>query len=137
MEQKLRDLIKQAMLEKNTEKKQTYKNILETAQKIAKEKKTEVTDSLIFDAAKKEIKQINDLLSYVKETDDKYTVLVQNKEYAESILPKMVSEQEILDFLTTHSIEKNMGTCMKALKAEFKDSLDGKLASQATKKYLG
>ena len=122
MEQKLRELIKQAMLEKNTEKKQTYKNILETAQKIAKEKKTEVTDSLIFDAAKKEIKQINDLLSYVKETDDKYKVLVQNKEYAESILPKMVSEQEILDFLTSNNIDKNMGTCMKALKAEFKDS---------------
>ena len=137
MEQKLRDLIKQAMLEKNTEKKQTYKNILETAQKIAKEKKTEGTDSLIFDAAKKEIKQINDLLSYVKETDDKYTVLVQNKEYAESILPKMVSEQEILDFLTSNNIDKNMGTCMKALKAEFKDSLDGKLAAKATKKYLG
>lgn len=137
MEKKLRDLIKQAMLEKNIEKKQTYKNILETAQKIAKEKKTEVTDSLIFDAAKKEIKQINDLLEYVKETDDKYTVLVQNKEYAESILPKMVSEQEILDFLTTNSIEKNMGTCMKALKAEFKDSLDGKLASQTVRKYLG
>ena len=39
MEQKLRELIKQAMLEKNTEKKQTFKNILETAQKIAKEKK--------------------------------------------------------------------------------------------------
>lgn len=137
MEKKLRELIKQAMLEKNAEKKQTYKNILETAQKIAKEKKTEVTDSLIFDAAKREIKQINDLLEYVKETDDKYTVLVQNKEYAESILPKMVTEQEILAFLTTHSIEKNMGTCMKALKAEFKDSLDGKLASQTTKKYLG
>ena len=137
MEQKLRDLIKQAMLEKNTEKKQTYKNILETAQKIAKEKKTEVTDSLIFDAAKKEIKQLNDLLAYVKETDDKYTVLVQNKEYAESILPKMVSEQEILDFLTSNNIDKNMGTCMKALKAEFKDSLDGKLAAKATKKYLG
>ena len=137
MEQKLRDLIKQAMLEKNTEKKQTYKNILETAQKIAKEKKTEVTDSLIFDAAKKEIKQINDLLSYVKETDNKYKVLVQNKEYAESILPKMVSEQEILDFLTSNNIDKNMGTCMKALKAEFKDSLDGKLAAKTTKKYLG
>lgn len=137
MEQKLRDLIKQAMLEKNTEKKQTYKNILETAQKIAKEKKTEVTDSLIFDAAKKEIKQINDLLAYVTETDEKYKVLVQNKEYAESILPKMVSEQEILDFLTKNNIDKNMGTCMKALKAEFKDSLDGKLASQTVRKYLG
>ena len=137
MEKKLRELIKQAMLEKNTEKKQTYKNILETAQKIAKEKKTEVTDSLIFDAAKKEIKQINDLLEYVKETDNKYKVLVQNKEYAESILPKMVSEQEILDFLTSNNIDKNMGTCMKALKAEFKDSLDGKLAAKTTKKYLG
>ena len=137
MEQKLRELIKQAMLDKNTEKKQTYKNILETAQKIAKEKKTEVTDSLIFDAAKKEIKQINDLLEYVKETDNKYKVLVQNKEYAESILPKMVSEQEILDFLTSNNIDKNMGTCMKALKAEFKDSLDGKLAAKTTKKYLG
>lgn len=133
MEQKLRELIKQAMLEKNTEKKQTYKNILETAQKIAKDKKTEVTDSLIFDAAKREIKQINDLLAYVKETDEKYRVLVQNKEYAESILPKMVSEQEILAFLTTHSIEKNMGVCMKALKVEFKDNLNGKVASQVVR----
>lgn len=135
MEQKLRELIKQAMLEKNTEKKQTYKNILETAQKIAKDKKVEVTDSLIFDAAKREIKQINDLLAYVKETDEKYKILVQNKEYAESILPKMVTEQEILDFLTTHSIEKNMGICMKALKAEFKDNLNGKVASQVVRQY--
>lgn len=124
------------MLEKNTEKKQIYKNILETAQKIAKEKKTEVTDSLIFDAAKKEIKQINDLLVYVKETDERYKVLGENKSYAESILPKMVTEKEILDFLTSNSIDKNMGTCMKALKAEFKDSLDGKVASQVVRKYL-
>ena len=135
MEQKLRELIKQAMIEKNTEKKQTYKNILETAQKIAKDKKVEVTDSLIFAAAKKEIKQINDLLAYVKETDEKYKILVQNKEYAESILPKMVTEQEILDFLTTHSIEKNMCICMKALKEEFKDNLDGNVASQVVRQY--
>lgn len=47
----------------------------------------------------------------------------------------MVSEQEILDFLPTHSIEKNMGICMKALKAEFKDNLDGKVASQVVRQY--
>ena len=41
MEQKLRALIKEAMIEKKetgkTNKYQTYKNILETAQKLAKE----------------------------------------------------------------------------------------------------
>ena len=63
MEKKLRELIKQAMIEKRktgkSNKYQTYKNILETAQKIAKEKKSDVTDSIILEATKKEIKQAN------------------------------------------------------------------------------
>lgn len=61
MEQKLRSLIKEAMAArmKNrsvaTENRyQTLKNILETAQKTAKDKKIDtISDSMIVDAAKK------------------------------------------------------------------------------------
>ena len=62
----LRTNIKNAMIAKKNNpnietitKYQTYKNILETAQKIAKDKRIDITDSIIVDAAKKEIKQLN------------------------------------------------------------------------------
>lgn len=57
MEQKLRALIKEAMIEKKetgkTNKYQTYKNILETAQKLAKASLAAVNDGFIYDAAKR------------------------------------------------------------------------------------
>ena len=60
MEQRLRELIKQAMIKKkNTGDElpyQTYKNILEKAQKLAKDAKEDaISDSRIVEAAKKEV----------------------------------------------------------------------------------
>lgn len=48
----------------------------------------------------------------------------------------MTSEDEILDYLTSNKVEKNMGLCMRVLKVKFKDTLDGKIASQVVKKYI-
>lgn len=139
MEQKLRALIKEAMLEKNKNKQVTYKNILETAQKTAKKQgaNVEVTDEMIVNAAKSEIKQLNDLIGFCKNDAERLAVAKQNIEYCEAILPKMASEQEIIDYLTTENVEKNMGKCMKALKSEFGANLDGRMASGVVKKYIG
>lgn len=136
MEKTLRDLIKKAMIEKDKNAQLTYKSILENAQKLAKEKKEDINDSYIIAAAKKEIKQLEDLLKYCEANPDKATEVETKIELAERILPKMTSENDIKNFLIGNNIERNMGVCMKALKAEFKDSLDGKAASGVVKEYI-
>lgn len=137
METKLRNEIKIALSNKLKEKTtesdcryQTLKNILETAQKMAKEKKTEVTDNFIIDAAKREIKQLNELLSYGENAEATYCISV-----AEEFLPKMASEDEIKEFLSTIEL-KNIGLAMKALKKHFGNSFDGKMASQIVREML-
>ena len=131
----LRTKIKEAMIEKKNTgdglRYQTLKNVLEKAQKIAKEQRTDViTDSMIVDAAKKEIKQHKDLLEYCTEGSDKYNETIKCIGYAEEMLPKMASEDDILTFLNVNKDKiNNIGAAMKLLKAEFGDSLDGKLAS--------
>ena len=145
MEKKLRQLIKEAMIAKmkdksveNENKYQTLKNILETAQKVAKEKRIEeLSDSMIVDAAKKEIKQLNDLLVYCKDNETKKVEIDICLTTAELLLPQMATREEISLFVEKNkNIAENIGAMMKLLKAEFGDTLDGKLASQIVKEIL-
>lgn len=136
MEKMLRDLIKKAMIEKNKLAQLTYKSILENAQKLAKEKKEGVNDSYIIAAAKKEIKQLEDLLSYCKESTEQYNEVKAKVKLAEGILPRMASKEDMMYYLVSTEMEKNIGICMKALKSRFKDSLDGRIASGVVKKYM-
>lgn len=136
MEKKIRTLIKDSMINKDKVALTTYKSILENAQKLAKDKKEDVNDSYIITSIKKEIKQLEDLLSYCKDGTDKYTEIKKKIDIAASLLPQMASKEEILDFLTSNNIEKNMGICMKSLKAQFSTNLDGKTASQVVKEYI-
>lgn len=145
MEQKLRNLIKEAMklksknsTDENVAIYQTRKSILENAQKLAKEQKTNITDSHIYDAAKKEIKQLNDLMDFVSPDDSKrineITIKVAT---AKELLPDMVSKEEIKSFVESHKDEaNNIGAMMKLLKSKYADSLDGKLASVIVKEVL-
>lgn len=136
MEKMLRDLIKKAMIEKNKLAQLTYKSILENAQKLAKEKKEEVNDSYIISAAKKEIKQLEDLLKYCEENSPKFVETEAKIALAEGILPRMTSKEDMMYYLVSMKMEKDMGVCMKALKLRFKDSLDGRIASGVVKEYI-
>ena len=141
METKLRGLIKEAMLErKNTGdglRYQTYKNILEKAQKAAKEKLMEVlTDDFIYDAAKKEVKQLEDTLQFLKPEDSRYVDTTMAISYAKELLPAMTSKEDMLEYLNALNVEKNMGLCMKTLKGHFGAMCDGKLAQETVKEYL-
>ena len=135
MEQKLRALIKKAMIEKK-ETGKTYNNIWETAQKLAKASLAAVNDGYIYDAAKKEMKQLADLQAFCKPGTSRYDDIAECMEIAQSILPKMATPEEILSFLRGEHLEKNMGVCMKAVKAKFGDALDGKVASMVVKQYI-
>ena len=144
LEEKLRSLIKDAMIAKrksasveNMLRCITLKNILETAQKVAKEKKVDVTDSMIVDAAKKEIKQLNELLEYCNGNDEKVAETDICIKIAKELLPTMATESDIINFVMKHKVEAdNIGAMMKLLKSEFGDSLDGKMASQIVRNNL-
>lgn len=140
---KLRNNIKIALKEKletkNDTKYSVYKNILDKTQKDVKEKKIEViTDDYVITAARKELKQLEDTLSYItKESDpDRYEKLTTSIAIVNGFLPKSISENEILDFLKNNDIDKNMGVCMKALKNKFGVNLDGRTASSIVKNYI-
>lgn len=139
----LRNNIKIALKEKletkNDTKYSVYKNILDKTQKDVKEKKIEViTDDYVITAARKELKQLEDTLSYItKESDpDRYEKLTTSIAIVNDFLPKSVSENEILDFLKNNDVDKNMGICMKALKNKFGVNLDGRTASNIVKNYI-
>lgn len=147
MEKKLRDAIKEAMIVKskdnstvNVEIYKTRKNILETAQKIAKEKQTDITDSMIYDAAKREIKQLADVLQYCGGKIEKQEIINKCVTEAETWLPEMTSEKEIVDFVEIYKRENkdnfNIGSVMKALKEKYQDNLDSKLASNIVKSMI-
>lgn len=131
--------LKEKLKTKNDTKYSVYKNILDKTQKDVKEKKLEViTDDYVITAARKELKQLEDTLSYItKESDpDRYEKLTTSIAIVNDFLPKSISENEILDFLKNNDIDKNMGICMKALKNKFGVNLDGRTASNIVKNYI-
>lgn len=137
MQNKIRQLIKEAMVNKNENAKTTYKSILETALKAAKaDGNRAVTDNDFIDAAKKEVKLLKDFLEYVSNDAEKVTEINEKLGYCEVILPKMATAEQILEYLTTNNVEKNMGVCMKTLKAAFGSTLDGKVASATVRNYI-
>lgn len=144
MEQKLRLLIKTAMVAKHKAKSietevryQTFKNILENAQKVAKEKKCDVTDSMIIDAAKKEIKQLNDLKTFCDNDEKRKQEINIGITTANELLPEMASKDQIKEFVVNYPGGlKSIGDAMKALREKYGDRLDNKLASQVVRECL-
>ena len=137
METRVRMLIKDAMRDKNEAAKLTYRSILENAQKIAKnDGNRAVTDDDFIKAAKNEIKQLNDLYEYVKNDSVRATEIAEKVGYCQGLLPQAVTEEQILEYLNTNNIEKNIGVCMKNLKAQFGSALDGKLAQGVVRQYI-
>ena len=138
MEKKIRQLVKQAMIDKNDNAKITYKSILENGLKIAKnDGNRTATDDDFIKAAKNEIKQLTELAEYVKD-DPRRTFTINKKiSYCEEILPQMVTREQILDYLNANGIEKNIGVCMRTLKTQFGSVLDGKMAQSVVKEYIG
>ena len=137
MEAKVRHLIKEAMIQKNETAKITYKSILENALKIAKaDGNRAVTNDDFIKATRNEIKQLKDLYEYAKTDEVRAKEITEKIEYCEFILPEQITEDQIIDYLTSNNIEKNIGVCMKSLKAHFGSNLDGKMAQTVVRQYI-
>lgn len=131
--------LKEKIETKNSINYSVYKNILDKAQKDAKENKCDViADEYIIRAARKELKQLEDTLSYITNESDpkRFSELTESIAVVNNFLPKSISNQVIAEYLLDSHIEKNMGICMKSLKLKFEALLDSKVASEVVKEYI-
>lgn len=142
---KINDCIKAAMINKNSMQKNTYKSIKSRALNNAKEKHLEVTDDIVIDSIKKELKELYQTKeSYEKltnPTDEQLDFMLQlhfiiiNLE--EEWLPQQLSEEELK--MEVKSILMNLpgdvtfGVKMKIVMKELKDKADGKLINKIVK----
>lgn len=141
---KLKEEIKEAMIKKDSKKKDVLKMILSKATEIAKEAKTEViTDSMVFDAAKKELKQLQQTIDSLKgkENTDLYKESVLKSDILKNgYIPEQMSEEELKTSLALFIEENNLKSEGKAairkIMPEYKDKADGKLVNKIALELL-
>jgi uncharacterized protein YqeY len=142
---KIRNQIKEAMISKDTIKRDVLKMVLDKAKAIVKEKNPVDTpdvipDDIIIQAVQKEIKQLNQTKDALigKESTDLYTETTSKINILSEYLPKMMSEEEV-DKAVFGILSKgdydNFGLKMKACMAELKGKADSKLIKQIVEKY--
>lgn len=138
MIKKLQEEIKQAMIAKDTVKRDVLKMVLNKAREIAKEAKTEeISDAMVVDAAKKELKQLNQTIDSLKGREDSelYKESIRKAEIIfEGYLPKQMSEEELraelAAFIETSGLKGAGKAAMKTVMPAFKDKADGKLIAK-------
>lgn len=140
--------IKDAMKQKDINKRDVLKMALSKAQAIAKEKKCDITDEIMLDGIAKEVKQLkqtrDSLVGY--ESSELYVSTVGKIETLETYLPKMMTEEEITAFIEQEVIEltfvnvqispKIKGMLMKNIMPKLKGKADSKVISDCVSKVL-
>lgn len=142
---KIRNQIKEAMINKDTIKRDVLKMVLDKAKAIVKEKNPVdtpdvISDDVIIQAVQKEVKQLNQTKDALigKESTDLYTETTSKINILSEYLPKMMGEEEVdravFDILSKGDYD-NFGLKMKACMAELKGKADSKLIKQIVEKY--
>lgn len=129
MFKKIQDEIKSAMRDKDIDKKGVLKMVSSKAQMIAKEKKSDVTDEIVSNAIKKELKQLNQTKDSLKgyEDSDLFKSTMNKIQILSGYLPKEMNKEEV-EAKVAEILSKvdypNFGAKMKAVMAELKGKAD-------------
>ena len=141
MYNKIMSDIKEAMKNKETDKKDVLKMAVTKAQAVAKEKKCEVTEEIMLDGIKKELKQLNQTKDSLKgkEDSDLYKSTMYKIEVLNKYLPEMLSAEDVavkVKMLLEEVKPKNKGEAMKVVMKELKGKADNKVISKCVDEYL-
>ena len=139
---KINEEIKNAMMNKDTSKRDVLRAIKSSANLMAKENHTEITNEHVISAIKKEIKTLNGTVVSMEMNpaaanavaDAKYRISI-----LEAYLPKMMTKEEVMNIAENiiKTLENpNMGTAMKAVMSELKGKADGKMISSVVSEIL-
>ena len=145
LKEKLLENLKEAMKEKDTNKKNVIQMVRAAILQIEKDKQIEVTDEQIMEIIAKENKKRKDSIADYEKGGRQDLVDQINEEIAvlNEYLPKQLTAEE-LENKVKEIVEKvgatsmkDMGKVMKVAKEEIGVAADGKAINEAVKKILG
>ena len=147
--ERIKNDIKQAMIDKDEVKKNTLKMVVNKANAQAKDialkNKTEIelTDEIMITAINKEFKQVEETIAMIESNDKTDSELYANSVKARAILaeylPKQLTEEELeveIRKLLEGIDTSNKGLVMKTVMGELKGKANGKLINTVTMKIL-
>lgn len=140
---KIKNDIKEAMINKDELTKNTLRMVQSNAQLEAKEKKEELSNTHILNAINKELKQTRQALKMLEDnnqtTGNFYGETVKRISILEKYLPKQLTEAEIeveVRKLIEGIDKTNKGLVMKTVMPALKGKADGKLINQVVTRIL-
>lgn len=147
--ERIKNDIKQAMIDKDEVKKNTLKMVVNKANAQAKDialkNKTEIelTDEVMIAAINKEFKQVEETIAMIESNGKTDSELYANSVKARAILaeylPKQLTEEELeveIRKLLEGIDTSNKGLVMKTVMGELKGKANGKLINTVTMKIL-
>lgn len=142
----LREQMITALKENNKFKKQVLSSIISTSMNIAIDKgcKDNITEETVNTAILKELKTANEMLDTCpSDRIEQLKEFTQRIEIIKSYAPRMMSEEEIRNFIKEiaqdNNIElalKNKGQIMKLIMTKLKGKADGKLVNNVIQEML-
>lgn len=144
LKEKLMEDLKNAMKEKNTNKKNAIQMVRTAILQIEKDKGIEVEDAKILEIIAKEVKTRKDSISEF-EKGGREDLVKQAQEEIDTLstyLPKQLTREEIEEKVKTIIAKidaksiKDMGKVMKEAKAEIGTAADGKTINEVVKQLL-
>ena len=128
--------IKESMKSKDTHRRDVLKQVQTKAQAFAKENKCDITDEIVMDSIRKELKQLNQTLEAIKSKpeSDLYKSTTYKIEVLTEYLPKQLNKQECLN--AVQSAIDNAGEVANAksligiVMKELKGKADNKLIKE-------
>lgn len=144
--EKIRTDMVESMKENNKFKKEVLSSIISTATNMAIDKgcKDNITEEIVSAAILKELKTANEMLDTCpSDRLEQLKEFTQRIEIIRSYAPRMMSEEEIKNFIKetaqNNNIEltfKNKGQIMKVVMPQLKGKADGKLVNNVVQEML-
>lgn len=145
LKEKLLEDLKQAMKEKNVNRKNVVQMVRTAILQVEKDKGIDVTDEQILNIIAKELKTRKDSLADFQKAGRADLINQVNEEISvlEEYLPKQLSDEElkekVKEIITKVGATtiKDMGNVMKTAKTEIGAKADGKRINEVVKELLG
>ena len=149
----IKDEIKTAMKNKDSDCKDVLKMVVDKAKAIVKEKnptgtEEDISDDIVIQAIQKEVKQLNQTKESLhgKEDTELYIATTRKIGILSQYLPVQMNEEELKEFIERKLIEltsvnveispKIKGMVMKNIMPELKGKADNKMVAQILDKLL-
>lgn len=133
--------IKEAMKTKEVDKKDVLKQVQSKVQNIAKDNKTEITDEVVFEAIRKEIKEMNKTLDEIKSKpeSDLYKSTEFKIKTIEAFLPAQLTKEQLTEMINgviANNSDVPKGKLTGIVMKELKGKADNKLIKETLDEIL-